>query len=142
MSWGTKTVLTIAIFVTGIMTMVFISMNQKIDLVTDNYYEKDLLYQNEIDKINNTLELEKKPEIRKTGNIATIIFPENVIPDSGKILLYKPADEKQDKVIRFSELKNNSLDISFAEMTKGFWRIKINWAVKNKEYKTEESFYN
>lgn len=142
MSWGTKTVLTIVIFVTGIMTMVFISMSQKIDLVTENYYEKDLVYQNEIDKINNTLELEKKPEIIKTSNIAAIIFPENVTPDSGNILLYKPADEKQDKVIRFSELKDNRLDINFAEMTKGFWRIKINWVVKNKEFIIEESFYN
>ncbi len=60
MSWGKGIILVFVIFILGIGIMVYKSMTKNIDLVTSNYYEKELKYQEQIDKINNSNRLEEK----------------------------------------------------------------------------------
>jgi hypothetical protein len=50
LNWGTGIVITIIVFPLISFAMIFHFMNQKVDLVTDNYYEKTLVYQNQIDE--------------------------------------------------------------------------------------------
>ena len=49
MNWGYKILLVFAVFVAGILFLVYKSSNQKMDLVTTDYYEKELKYQQKID---------------------------------------------------------------------------------------------
>ncbi len=142
MSWGTKTVLIIVIFIAGMMSLVFISMSQKIDLVTENYYEKDLVYQNEIDKINNTSELSENPEFIKSPGTLRIEFPANSIPDSGRVIFYKPSDDKQDKTFDLITDGNKSIEFNLNEYSNGFWRIKLYWSYNGQDFKIEDSFFN
>jgi hypothetical protein len=52
MSWGKGIILVFVVFVLGIGVLVYRSMTKNIDLVTTNYYEKELKYQEQIDKRN------------------------------------------------------------------------------------------
>jgi hypothetical protein len=52
MNWGYKILFVYAIFITGILFMVFKSATQKMDLVTPDYYAKELKYQEKIDESN------------------------------------------------------------------------------------------
>ena len=56
MSWGYKILGVYLVFVTGIVFLVIKSSNQKVDLVTKDYYEQELMYQ---DKINETARASK-----------------------------------------------------------------------------------
>jgi hypothetical protein len=84
MNYGKRIIVAYAIFILGIASLVFISMRQKIDLVTDNYYEKEIKYQDEIDKKNRTNLLKEKLLITRTGNEIFIKFPSDAIPASGE----------------------------------------------------------
>ncbi|MEQ1555036.1 MAG: FixH family protein, partial [Ferruginibacter sp.] len=52
MNWGYKILSFYALFVVGILFMVFKSSSQNTDLVTTDYYAKELKYQDKIDEQN------------------------------------------------------------------------------------------
>ena len=49
-SWGYKIAGAYLLFVAGIMFLVYKANNETYDLVTENYYEEELKFQNVIDK--------------------------------------------------------------------------------------------
>ena len=51
MNWGYKILFVYIAFVAGILAMVFGSSSQKVDLVTPDYYAKELKYQDKIDEL-------------------------------------------------------------------------------------------
>ena len=57
MNWGYKILLVYVVFVAGIMFLVFKSSSQKMDLVTTDYYAKELKYQQKIDAMNKVQKL-------------------------------------------------------------------------------------
>ena len=61
MDWGKGILLAIIGFIVIIMTMVVISVRMEgIELVTENYYEAEINYQDQIDKEKSTLTLERE----------------------------------------------------------------------------------
>ena len=55
MNWGNKIMLSFSVFVAIIITMVVVSMKQDVFLVSEDYYDKEVKYQNQIDKMKKQL---------------------------------------------------------------------------------------
>jgi hypothetical protein len=53
-NWGTGIVLSFIIFAASILMIVLFPFNQKADLVSDNYYEREIKFQEQIDKMSLT----------------------------------------------------------------------------------------
>ena len=81
MNWGWKIVIIFAGFVTMVLVMVFMAVQEDFHLVADNYYEKEIKYQGEIDRIKNARSLSKKIEI-------------NYLPKDEIVLFRYPQDQK------------------------------------------------
>ena len=138
-SWGTGILITIIIFMSiTVLTGVFL-MNQDVQLVTDNYYEKDLKYQQEIDKLNRTAALEEKVEIKFDSSAVELVFPESFSTEkiSGEIYFYRPSDRKKDFTIPLSLNSEARQIIPVTRIDKGFWRIKLSWILEGDEYYNE-----
>ncbi|KXK54418.1 MAG: cbb3-type cytochrome c oxidase maturation protein CcoH [Chlorobi bacterium OLB5] len=139
MSWGKGIILVFVIFILGIGIMVYKSMTKNIDLVTSNYYEKELKYQEQIDKINNSNRLEEKLKIEFDGNTVQIIYPD--FPGkliTGEISFYKPSDAKSDFRLPVETGKDMKQVIETAKLSKGMWKVQVNWAMDGKGYFSEE----
>src|SRR6187549_3172382 len=104
MHWGRKIVLVFGVFVGGILFLVFKSASQEMDLVTPDYYEKELRYQEVIDASDRT-RLLTKPEVCKVVQQSIEIhFPEEMSEQrlKGQVWLYCVADKKRDMRQEFS----------------------------------------
>ena len=77
MNWGYKILLVYVVFVTGIMFMVFKSSSQKVDLVTTDYYAKELKYQQKIDAMNRVSLLSDTVKYEMSEGNLTIAFPKD-----------------------------------------------------------------
>ena len=64
MNWGWKIAILYGSFVTMMVTLVVLSSQQDIPLVTENYYEKDLQYETQMQRIGNSKTLEKDVEVK------------------------------------------------------------------------------
>ena len=108
-------------------------------MVTDNYYEKELKYQEQINRIERTNKLSKQPEIQYDGIMIKIIYPN--IPDkvSAKdfVLLYRPSDNSKDIKIPVNTDTSGIQVISAERLDRGIWRVQVNWTSSGSEYYTE-----
>lgn len=128
MNWGYKILIVYLVFVAGIVLMVFKSSMQKTDLVTTDYYAKELKYQDKIDAVHRTEGLSSQPVYEIENNKMTIHFPKDFIGKqiSGDVLLYCPSDENRDIKQLFNQ-DNTDLDITLPSDNTGQYELQINW---------------
>ena len=130
-NWGTGIVLAFAAFISFIMYFV-IQMNMEDranhELVTKDYYKKELAYQREIDAEKNAAEHNAELQITQSEKGLLIAFPENFEPQkiTGNVSLYRPSNRHLDVNFPIS-LSNTHLLIPDNRLVDGRWDIAIEW---------------
>ena len=142
MNWGYKILFVYLSFITGILFLVFKSSSQKVDLVTADYYQKELKYEQKIDEAERAQSLSSPLQYQVDGNRITIDFPGEMKGKliNAKTLLYYAADENRDSVY---VLKTDSakLVINLATKDKGMYEIKMDWNVDSTRYYSEHKVF-
>ena len=64
MNWGFKILMLYAAFVGMIIFLVFRTAHENIDLVTEDYYQQELAFQNKIDQTAAALQIGEDPVVR------------------------------------------------------------------------------
>ena len=137
-NWGTGLVIAMAAFMTFILYFVVkMSTTESFshDLVTEDYYAKEMLYQNEIDAETNTNNLTEKFVSKKTENGWLLVFPKELEPSkiNGKVFLYRPSNETLDFDFEL-KLTSSHLLIPDNKMLDGRWNITIDWTYDGKPF--------
>ena len=137
-NWGTGIVFAFIGFIAFIMYFVItMSTSDTInnDLVTEDYYKEELGYQNDIDKEQNTKNLDQNISWKRTDDGLVILFPENMnLKDiTGKVFLYRPSNKQLDFETSIS-LSNHNLLIPDKRLLDGRWNIKVDWQYQGISY--------
>jgi hypothetical protein len=141
LNWGKGILITIVLFVVIVFIMVGISMTKNTDLVANNYYEKEIKYQEQIDLLKKTNTLNENVKIDFDGANVNISFPKNMDINSlkGTVYFYRPSDSNKDFNIPVNADANNSMKIGSEKFTKGLWKVRINWENAGEKYFTEQT---
>ncbi len=140
--WGHSVVLFMGAFMIFILSFVYKTLFvEKYDhqLETKNYYEEELAYQEEVDRINNANLLDENIDIKTSANGLDIEFPNVFFPSkvSGYLKLKKVDDEKQD-MKKDIFLKDSVLNIPISELNKGAYQLKVIWIYDGKSYQKDK----
>ena len=140
-NWGTGIFISIAVFMIIIIILTTIFMNQRVDLVTNNYYEKTLTYQNQIDTYKRTAELKEKVSFNYADNKINLSFPDSFLKkvNDGKLYFYRPSDSRKDFTIPIQLDKNGSQVFNTSKIDKGYWKVEVQWTMNNQNYLMEKS---
>jgi len=138
-SWGTGVVIGIVIFITLSITMTVVFMTQDVSLVSDNYYEKSLEYQDEIDKQSRTKSLDEQVKINFNGEVITVLFPSDYLEKNitGEIYFYRPSNSSLDFKLPLQVNEAGNQIVPAERLEKGFWRLKLNWTMDGNMYYNE-----
>ena len=141
-SWGYLITFGYLFFVAGIGFLVYKATSQKFDLVTNDYYDQELKYQNIIDQSANTAKLSTPLNISKTATELKIQFP-GEMKDKNKAIdfyLYYPADAKRDfrKSMNISE---NEFRQQLPAAMKGMYELKLTWEADGVKYYFEKKLF-
>jgi hypothetical protein len=140
-SWGTGIFIFLTLFIVGVVVFYLFITKLDIRLVEDNYYEKELAYQQKINKIDNTRLLSGKIGIERMPGMIMLRFPslESGHKPEGSVVFYRPSDPDKDfsAELQLNDSLQQVFDIS--KIDKGKWIIKIDWKMGGKEYYFEES---
>jgi hypothetical protein len=139
-SWGKGIFATYALFLVIILSVVIYLSGMDVNLVTEDYYKKELEHQSQIDRETRTNQLPEKLMIKVIQNTINLKFPSMFKPYeiSGSVRFYRPSDSQQDFSVNI-ELNESSQQIIYTEsIQKGYWRIKVDWSAKNIEYFNEK----
>lgn len=141
-NWGTGIVLAFIGFIGFILYFVVrMSTDDSAnhDLVTEEYYKKELSYQQEIDASKTATEMNANLKVEKTEEGLMIYFPERFDPKkiSGTVSLYRPSNKHLDSNFPIS-LSNTHLLIPDNRLVDGRWDISINWEYEGNSFLHKE----
>jgi hypothetical protein len=144
-NWGTAIVIAFALFMSFILFFVCrVQSDSKYDneLVTEEYYKKEALVQNDINSEQNANALPQKLTIGNTAEGIMISFP--VALDckkiKGTVSLYRPSNKKLDFATPIA-LANSDLLIPKKNLVGGLWDITVEWTYDGQSYLNKEELY-
>lgn len=137
MDWGKGIMLTILAFVALIMTMVIISVRMDgIELVTENYYEEEIKYQDRIDEANSARSLNREVISYDTqSKLIHLDLPNGTV---GSLQLFRPSDSSLDQKIKVEVTHLGKTEVSLKELKTGYWKIQLNWSENGVDHYQEK----
>lgn len=138
-NWGTGIVIALAVMMSGMLFLVYYATRQDYSLVEKNYYQKEIAYQEHIDKVKNANALNEKIALLQTGNRLRLTFPDLFHADTlkGTIHLYSPVSEKNDLIVPIQLDNQLSQLVSIGKLPKGRYKIKVDWTARKTPYYQE-----
>jgi len=141
LNWGTGIVITIILFLIISFAMIFHFMNQKVDLVTDNYYEKTLVYQKQIDEAERSKQFDKEIKLEYLNNQLKFEFPDSLARNikEGEFFFYRPSNSSRDFKLPFKLNKSREMLLDVSKIEKGYWKVQIKWLMNGVSYSVERT---
>lgn len=136
MNWGKGIFIFYSLFVIAILWVVVFSFSVDVNLVSNDYYQQEIAYESQIERIKNTDTLAEKPTIVLKSNFVELTFPANLKP-KGTILFFRPSDSSQDRRIAIALGANGKQQVDFSTQEGGKWIAKLTWSQDEKEYYQE-----
>lgn len=135
MSWGNKLIIVFIVFAALMATLVYKATQAKFELVSKDYYQDELRYQDKIDGAANAA-LEAPISIQVNDEIISIEFPDaqknaNI---TGEAWFYCSVDATKDKRFVLSVDSTGIQRIERKGLQKGDYQVKISYEINQKKY--------
>lgn len=135
MSWGNKLIIVFIVFAALMATLVYKATQTKFELVSKDYYQDELRYQDKIDGAANAA-LEAPISIQVNDEIISIEFPDaqknaNI---TGEAWFYCSVDATKDKRFVLSVDSTGIQRIERKRLQKGDYQVKISYEINQKKY--------
>lgn len=126
-NWGTGIAITLVLFVGLMSFMVYKTSQQRYDLVSENYYEEELQYQEIIDQKRNSKSLIGKAKIVRTEKDFILELPSDFEGKSKNFsaLMYCEKDARLDFNWEEKSTVENTSRIPFTKFKDGRWIAKV-----------------
>jgi hypothetical protein len=136
MNWGKGIIITMAAFMSFILFMVFTLMSKSTDLESEDYYKKEIEYEQETNALKNASQLKENAKINLTEEFVVVVLPTKEQVSNVQIALFRPNNKKKDKLLN----ENNSKTIMIAKNTllKGRYNVAIKYEVNGKKILQKE----
>lgn len=130
------------IFTTFTVVIVTYLSRQKTELVQTDYYDDEIRYQEQLDRLNRTQKLKEPVSVIYDAGKSTIAVtlpvarqnpgaPNNI---TGRIRLYRPANESLDKEIQLAPDSAGSQIIDTRNLAAGLWKVRVYWTMNGEDY--------
>ncbi|MFN0275399.1 MAG: FixH family protein [Chitinophagales bacterium] len=141
MNWGKGVVIAFVCFISMIIVMIILAVRGSVQLVTDDYYEQELVYQ---DKINATVAASVFVDsiiVSRDNKFVTILFPAGLQAEKGEIYFYRPSDASLDKKFPLEIQNNREISFNVNEFAYGKYTVKLSWQYKNESFYCEKEVF-
>lgn len=138
MNWGSWIIISFVLFAIFVGTLVTICVNTDISLVTRNYYEEELAYQQQLDSKQNASRLEVTPDIVVNGADLEVHYPDLSSVTSGMVTLFRPSDASLDVEFVLVPSPETVQRFRLGRHDKGLYKARMQWVMHGKEYYIEK----
>ncbi len=143
-NWGHGIILAFVLAVSGFLFLVFITTRERIDMVTEDYYPKELKYEDQIKKSKNYNALSQKVEVEINDQQVVIQFPKEAgraEEVEGVVHFYRPSDKYLDIEEEIDLDSAFSTIFSKGDFKEGKYELIIEWRVGEKDFLTKQDIY-
>lgn len=130
MNWGKGLTVAMILFMGFIIYLTVIKLQKTSDLEVENYYEREINYEQEIQAQRNANMFEKIM-IKNDDEFVVFTIPEDVDMSKAKVLFIRPNDKNLDKPFYFESTK--MLLVRKDELQVGKYKLEISYRIGSKE---------
>jgi hypothetical protein len=120
-----------------------IAARQNLDLVRADYYEEEIRYQRQLDRLNRTAALRSEVAIQYDAakSEVTIQLPTEHIPSrpAGRIHFYRPSEAALDFEVPLAVNAQALQCIGGQRLRPGQWKVRVGWTAAGQEYFYEQT---
>lgn len=115
-------------------------MSKTVDLEYEDYYVREVSYQNRIDAESNGLKYKQTIVLRVVGDAVALTIPtEFPEVEKGEVHFYRPDNAKSDIRMPFSNEKEQLFPLTLFKS--GRYEMRLEWSSEGKEYFINKSLY-
>lgn len=141
--WGWAIVFAFVLFASGVFYVIWRSSQSSVEMVTPNYYEKEIEFQGVIDQKKNYQSLQGKLVIERAETGLIFHFPSDFKgrPIQGKIHFYRPSNLRMDRHFELDVDENLQMFIAYENLFAGKYLVKLHWVANDLDYYYEEPWF-
>jgi len=114
------------------------AVRQRVDLVRTDYYEEDLRYGKQYDRLRRTHNLSPEVAVRHTPANQEISLTLPIAHaregTQGSIQLYRPSDARLDQEIPLAINTEGRQSVDASRLKPGLWKVRVTWKTGGAEY--------
>ena len=140
--WPYAIICYFVLFITGMVTWVAFAMQHDDQLVRPDYYEQELKYQNQIDRMARTGALASDARLtydHVSQNIRIELPPSHGPSFEGTVHLYRPSDARLDQKLPLAIDPGGLQQIDVSKLQVGLWKVYVSWRTLDNDYHLEQS---
>ncbi len=153
-NWGWGIAIVYSCFVLTFLAFLAYTTTQKVDLVSEDYYNSELTYQSRMNAVNRGKNIEDIIKFNIENKNVTFNLPfESKDIKNGSVKLYRPSNSKLDKsydlkslivnksgIIDSNTISNN-INLNLDKFEKGMWKVQVEWSVVDSLYYFEKTVF-
>lgn len=113
------------------------AVQQREDLVSADYYEREVRYQSQLDSMNRSRAVATRTVVtfEPAGQSIVITLPEAQSPGAtGSIHLYRPSDARMDRELPLALATDGTQRLDTKQMADGLWKVRVKWNANGQDY--------
>jgi len=136
LNWGTSIALVYGLFALIMITMVLLSKQYDPGLVSKDYYNLDLNYQEHFTKKQNSANLNKGLQVQfdAVNQVIRLQFPANIGAPAGFIKCFRSATVKDDLNLKINTNSEGQMEIPAQQLVNGVWHVEVDWQAAGTKY--------
>jgi hypothetical protein len=137
--WGTGVLSVLVLFVLGVAAMVFTAFTKRVDLVSDDYYQRGVQYEERLTVLRRSQAMKDLIRIAASSEGIEIRFPRGVARrlSEGRIALYRPSDRRMDLTLSVAIDSAGYQRVPMTLRDAGMWKVQVSWVADSLDYYTE-----
>jgi len=142
LNWGQSITIVIILFMVFILTLVYKMHYRNADLVQDDFYEQEVLFNSKKESIFNYENADFKLHVEQTPEGVELQFPTDFTFENGSILFYRADDKSLDRQYDLSVNSNHKQILDYSDFIVGKYELNISWNNQKQSYlyQTEINF--
>lgn len=135
--WPYAIIAWFVLFATGMAAWVVVAVRNDVDLVRDDYYEQEILFQQQIDRVARTGAAGQAGlDYDAAAKAITIQLPAGHARQhaSGRIDLYRPSDARLDHQFTLVLNGDGVQQLDARALRPGLWKVRVQWKVNGEEF--------
>lgn len=126
-----------ALAISFLIAFIVFAVRQREDLVSPDYYEREIRYQSQLDSINRSRSMAANPVVtfEPGQQVIVITLPIGQTRGAtGNIQLYRPSDARLDRVVPLALDPAGRQRLDARQLRDGLWKIRVQWSAAGQAY--------
>ena len=136
--WPVAIIAFFAIFIIGVVGFIIFATRQRMDLVRPDYYEEEMRFQGQLDRLNRTHSIDAGVAVdynnRQQHILITLPREQADHRPTGRIQLYRPSNASLDRTVPLAVDAAGVQQVDASKLQAGLWKVRVQWTVNGEDY--------